>query len=113
IRQHPYYTRQILVRVEGVRQLCRVAAHHHERLIGTGSYWPDRGAVDSAGSDSRWADAYDALAAQRPYRDALPAEELLAIIEKDSPEALDADCVRALRECLGILPAACSGFSWR
>ena len=35
------------------------------------------------------------------YRDALPDEEVLAIIEKDSPEALDADCVRVWRECLG------------
>jgi HD-GYP domain-containing protein (c-di-GMP phosphodiesterase class II) len=43
------------------------------------------------------ADIYDALAAKRPYRDALPLESVLGIISKDVPKALDASCFEALK----------------
>jgi HD-GYP domain-containing protein (c-di-GMP phosphodiesterase class II) len=42
------------------------------------------------------ADIYDALSAKRPYRDALPKGEVLSIIGKDVPRALDAQCFEAL-----------------
>lgn len=44
------------------------------------------------------ADIYDALAANRPYRDALPLEKVFSILEQDAPRLLDADCVAALKE---------------
>jgi HD-GYP domain-containing protein (c-di-GMP phosphodiesterase class II) len=43
------------------------------------------------------ADIYDALAAKRPYRDALPLEEVFAIMQKDAPQALDANVFEALK----------------
>ena len=43
------------------------------------------------------ADIYDALSAKRPYREALPREEVFRVIEKDVPRALDAKCFAALR----------------
>lgn len=33
------------------------------------------------------ADIYDALAAKRPYRDALPVEQVFSIMQKDAPHA--------------------------
>ena len=42
------------------------------------------------------ADVAEALSAERPYRAALPVEEVLAIIGRDAGERLDADCVAAL-----------------
>jgi HD-GYP domain-containing protein (c-di-GMP phosphodiesterase class II) len=44
------------------------------------------------------ADIFDALAAKCPYREALPLERVFAIIRKDVPHALDADCFAALEQ---------------
>jgi HD-GYP domain-containing protein (c-di-GMP phosphodiesterase class II) len=48
------------------------------------------------------ADIYDALAAKRPYRDALPPETVFAIMQKDAPQALDASCLEALIYSCGV-----------
>ena len=42
------------------------------------------------------ADIFDALAARRPYRDAMPVEKVFGIIRKDAPRSLDGRCVEAL-----------------
>jgi putative nucleotidyltransferase with HDIG domain len=99
VRKHPYYTQQILSRIPGFGELAEIAASHHEKLDGSG-YW--RGLTGAQMSvPARLlvvADIYDALAAKRPYRDAMPPEQVFAILEKETPHALDADCVRALKE---------------
>lgn len=99
VRNHPYYTHQILSRIPGFGELAEIAASHHEKLDGSG-YW--RGLTGAQMSvPARLlvvADIYDALAAKRPYRDAMPPGQVFGIIEKEAPHALDADCVRALKE---------------
>ena len=42
------------------------------------------------------ADIFDAHAANRPYRDALPLDEVYKIMRKDAPHATDAKCLEAL-----------------
>ena len=42
------------------------------------------------------ADIFDALAAKRPYRDAMPLEKVFEIMRNDAPLAIDAQCVDAL-----------------
>jgi len=42
------------------------------------------------------ADIYEALSAQRPYRDALEWDEISAIMQKDAGEGIDHNCLRAL-----------------
>ena len=49
------------------------------------------------------ADVYDALAAKRPYRDALPVETVLGMMLKDAGTALDGECVEALASSLSSL----------
>jgi putative nucleotidyltransferase with HDIG domain len=99
IKRHPYYTHEILNRIPGFEELAEVAASHHEKLDGTG-YW--RGLMaQQMPLPSRLlavADIYDALAAKRPYRDALPPDTVFGILGKDVPHALDATCVGALKE---------------
>jgi putative nucleotidyltransferase with HDIG domain len=99
VRNHPYYTHQILGRIPGFGELAEIAASHHEKLDGSG-YW--RGLLGPQLSiPARLlvvADIYDALAAKRPYRDPMPREKVFAILESETPHALDADCVRALKE---------------
>lgn len=104
VKKHPYYTLEVLRRIPGLNELSETAAAHHEKLDGSG-YFRGWGA-DQLSLNARIlvvADIYDALAAKRPYRDALPADTVFGIIQKDSPTALDATCVEALRT-VKILP---------
>jgi putative nucleotidyltransferase with HDIG domain len=97
VKQHPYYTLEILRKIPGFDVLSDVAAAHHEKLDGTG-YFRHWGA-DQLSLPARIlvvADIFDALSAARPYRDALPLEKVFAIMEKDAPRALDARCLEAL-----------------
>ena len=98
VRKHPYYSYEILRRIPSFADLSEIAASHHEKLNGTGYF---RGATaEHLSLPARIlvvADIYDALAAKRPYRDALPLEEVFAIMQKDAPQALDANVFEALK----------------
>jgi HD-GYP domain-containing protein (c-di-GMP phosphodiesterase class II) len=97
VRDHPYYTFQILKRVPAFKSFSSDAAAHHERLDGSG-YWR-RLSGDNISLGARIlsvADVFDALRAKRPYREALPLEQVFSIMQKDSPRALDLPCLRAL-----------------
>ena len=97
VKKHPAYSHAILKRIPGFGRLAEVAASHHERLDGTG-YWRsyDAARLDLPSRILAVADVYDALAAKRPYREALPLEQVLGIMRKDAPHALDAECLEAL-----------------
>ena len=97
VRDHPYYTFQILKRVPAFKSFSSDAASHHERLDGSG-YWR-RLSGDNISFVARIlsvADVFDALRAKRPYRDALPLEKVFSIMRKESPRALDLPCLEAL-----------------
>jgi HD-GYP domain-containing protein (c-di-GMP phosphodiesterase class II) len=51
------------------------------------------------------ADVYDALTANRPYRDAMTPEDALKIMWKDGGKSLDPSCLNAIRE-LNVLAAS-------
>jgi HD-GYP domain-containing protein (c-di-GMP phosphodiesterase class II) len=97
VKQHPAYSHEILRRIPGFGPLAEVAASHHERLDGKG-YWRgyDASRLDLPSRILAVADVYDALAARRPYREALPLEDVMGILRKDTPHALDGECVEAL-----------------
>lgn len=99
LRAHPAHTWNILNRVKGFEELSEVAASHHEKLNGKGYH---RGLTgEQLSLESRIlvvSDIFDALAAKRPYRDALPRDTVFQILRKDVPEALDAQCVEALEQ---------------
>jgi putative nucleotidyltransferase with HDIG domain len=98
VRKHPAYSFEILKRIPNFHELSEIAASHHEKLDGTGYF---RGmTAHQLSLPSRIlvvADIYDALAAQRPYRDALPLEQVLEIMQRDAPHALDGNCFEALK----------------
>src|SRR3984957_4380883 len=97
VRDHPYYTFQILKRVPAFKSFSSDAAAHHERLDGSG-YWRRLagGSILTGGRILSVADVFDALRAKRPYRDALPLEKVFSIMRKESPRALDLPCLEAL-----------------
>jgi len=98
VHKHPYYSHEILKRVPGFADLSEIAASHHEKLDGSG-YYRNMGAAQLSlpARILAVADIYDALSARRPYRDAMPLEKVFAIIQMDSPRALDIDCFEALK----------------
>jgi putative nucleotidyltransferase with HDIG domain len=97
VRDHPYYTLQILKRIPAFKSFSSDAAAHHERLDGSG-YWRSLSGEQLSMSARilSVADVFDALRAKRPYRDALPLEKVFAIMREDSPRALDLPCLEAL-----------------
>ncbi len=79
--------------------MSEIAASHHEKLDGSGYF---RGySAAQLPLEARIlvvSDIFDALAAKRPYRDAMPLEKAFAIMHKDAPHALDATCLDALEQ---------------
>jgi HD-GYP domain-containing protein (c-di-GMP phosphodiesterase class II) len=101
IRRHPIYTQQILQRVAGFSDLAEVAASHHERLDGQGYHrgWSGR----QLGPMTRIlcvADMYEALAAHRPYRQDLSGNEVMTILQKNTPSGLCLQTFEALQSFL-------------
>jgi HD-GYP domain-containing protein (c-di-GMP phosphodiesterase class II) len=97
IKLHPHYTFEILRRIPGFEDMSVIAAAHHEKLNGSGYFrhWN----ADQLSLEMRIltvADIYDALAAKRPYRDAMPIEKVFEIMRKEAREAIDAQCLDAL-----------------
>lgn len=99
MKQHPFHTWNILRSIPGFEEMSEVAGSHHEKLNGTGYF---RGlAAEQLGMEARIlavADIFDALAAKRPYRDALPRDKVFEIMFKDAPHALDIVCLEALKQ---------------
>ena len=98
VKQHPYYTLEILRRIPGFGRLSDTAAAHHEKLDGSG-YFRNWGSaqLSLASRILVVSDIFDALAAKRPYRDAMPLDKVFGIMERDAPHCLDAECLTALR----------------
>jgi putative nucleotidyltransferase with HDIG domain len=98
MRLHPVYTRVVLKTISGFENLAFVAAAHHERLDGSG--YPDRIGADQMPLTARIiavADVFQALTEKRPYRESLPYEVVMNIMEKDTPAKLDANCLDVLK----------------
>ncbi|HUO09834.1 MAG TPA: HD domain-containing phosphohydrolase [Phycisphaerae bacterium] len=98
MRKHPLYTRQILERVSGFRELAPIAAAHHERLDGTGyDCGLDASKLPTEVRILSTADMFEALAAKRPYRQDLTEEQVMDILTRNLNTALDPACVEALK----------------
>jgi putative nucleotidyltransferase with HDIG domain len=101
VRHHPRLSLVILRRVPAMADVAQLAAMHHERLDGSG-YPYGLAAVDLSvpARILQVADVADALSAERPYRAALPVDEVLAIVGRDAGPRLDRDAVAALEAWL-------------
>ena len=99
MRRHPFYTHQILSRVDGFRGLADLAASHHERIDGRGYHRGLRGdQLSPAARVLVIADMYEALTAKRPYRADLTIDAVLAILRKDVGTAVCGDAFAALEQ---------------
>jgi HD-GYP domain-containing protein (c-di-GMP phosphodiesterase class II) len=99
IRLHPGAGRELLTELGGFTPLVLdLVESHHERLDAGG--YPNRvpaAQLDLAVRILTVADVYDALTADRVYREAWPVQRALALLDEETGTAFDADCVAALR----------------
>jgi HD-GYP domain-containing protein (c-di-GMP phosphodiesterase class II) len=102
VREHPLYSLRILERAPCFASIAWIAAAHHERLDGSG--YPFGLSAEKLTTSMRVlavADVYEALTAERPYREALGHDVALEILGRD---ALDGDAVGAL-EAFVVVPS--------
>ena len=78
----------------------RIAAYHHEKMDGTGPFGIRGDSIPLAARIISVADVFDALVSNRPYRAALPPEEVLAELDKGSGRDWDPVVIGALRAAL-------------
>jgi putative nucleotidyltransferase with HDIG domain len=99
IKGHPVAGRELLNELGGFPDLVLdLVESHHERLDGRG--YPNRAPAGTLALEVRIltvADVYDALTADRVYREAWPLERALALLDEDTGSAFDAACVTALK----------------
>ena len=96
VKQHPALTLHVLQQAPVFRELAEDAANHHERIDGRGYF---RGLTgDHLSQTARVlavADVADALMSARPYRAALPTDQVIAMLMQGRgtefcPDAVDA-----------------------
>ena len=89
MRRHTGHTLEILNRVRRFAEFADLAAAHHERLDGSGYHRGLTGReLSPLARILAVADVCEALTAERPYRKALPRDEVLAIMRKQVGSAL-------------------------
>ncbi|MCB0872139.1 MAG: HD domain-containing protein [Thermoleophilia bacterium] len=101
IATHPRHTLEILSRVRAFEDIAPAAGAHHEKLDGTGYHRGLR--EDEIVRDARIlaaADVFDALTADRPYRDGMPVDVALGIMRAEVGSALCPEAFAALEASL-------------
>jgi response regulator RpfG family c-di-GMP phosphodiesterase len=92
MKGHSMYGEQIMNRFEILSNEARIIRHHHERYDGRG--YPDALKGDEIPLCSRVlavCDTYDAMATNRPYRDALVVQEIIGEIGRCKGSQFDPD----------------------
>jgi HD-GYP domain-containing protein (c-di-GMP phosphodiesterase class II) len=97
MKEHPVIGKRILAQIRALRSELAAIAEHHERLDGSG--YPDRlsaAEISLTGRIVAVADVFDALTSDRPYRAAMPVEQVFEYLRQISGAHLDPVCVEAL-----------------
>jgi putative nucleotidyltransferase with HDIG domain len=103
-KHHPGVSAGILSRIAAFQEIAIIAGEHHEKLDGSG--YPNGLGANDLSLESRLiavADIFGALSEKRPYRDALPAAQITAIMDRDVPAKMDNICYEALRTVMADL----------
>jgi HD-GYP domain-containing protein (c-di-GMP phosphodiesterase class II)/DNA-binding CsgD family transcriptional regulator len=99
LRLHPYHAERILARVPAFAASCPIVAAHHERPDGRGYH---RGltldAIPVGARVVRAAEHFDELTHAGPERPALPAEDALATMDRETGAGFWKEALAALHE---------------
>jgi HD-GYP domain-containing protein (c-di-GMP phosphodiesterase class II) len=94
MREHPVKGYDIASKIEMLHPIMPAVRNHHERWDGSG--YPDKmvGAeIPLVARIVAIADAYDAMATDRPYKAALPLEECEAVLRKTAGKMYDPELI--------------------
>lgn len=96
VKQHPLIGASILSPVRLLKEIIPYIYFHHEFINGTGYFHKKAQEIPLGARILAVADAYAAMAADRPYRKALSREEILKIFEEKRGILYDKRVVEAL-----------------
>ncbi|MDW6004174.1 HD-GYP domain-containing protein [Vibrio mangrovi] len=83
INQHSYETYEILRHIQGMEEIARWAAFHHEGLNGVGyPFHPQKQELSIEARIIAVADVFQALVQNRPYREGMSLTDVLTIIDE-------------------------------
>jgi HD-GYP domain-containing protein (c-di-GMP phosphodiesterase class II) len=94
MREHPVKGYDIAMKIEMLHPIMPAVRNHHERWDGSG--YPDKMKDEDIPLVARIvaiADAYDAMATDRPYKKALPLEECEAVLRKTAGKMYDPELI--------------------
>ena len=81
VKEHPYYTRLILMDVEGFEEIADWAGFHHEKLNGKGyPFHFDESTLSFGSQIMTVADIFSAITEDRPYRKPMSREMAMRIM---------------------------------
>jgi HD-GYP domain-containing protein (c-di-GMP phosphodiesterase class II) len=103
IQEHAWHSYRILRDVDGFQKMNSWASYHHEKLDGSG-YPFGLTAIDIGFEERLMAclDIYQALVEKRPYKDGMPHDKAISILDKMVKQgALDGDIVGDLNDKFG------------
>lgn len=84
MNRHSYETYEILRRIDGIGDIARWAAFHHEGLNGRGyPFHPEEQELSLEARIIAVADVFQALVQDRPYRKGMKLEQVLAILKEN------------------------------
>ncbi len=96
---HPVVGAEILERVQFPYDVAPIVIAHHEKWDGSGYPYSKRGEQIPLGARILSAvDCLDALASDRQYRRALPLNEAMAVVERESGKSFDPRVVDTLKK---------------
>jgi putative nucleotidyltransferase with HDIG domain len=94
MREHPVKGFEIASKIEMLKPIIGAVRNHHERWDGSG--YPDKMTAEEIPLAARIvaiADAFDAMATDRPYKAALPLEECEAVLRKTAGKMYDPELI--------------------
>lgn len=106
MKMHQVYADEIIMKVAGLSDVSRdVCLMHHEKLDGTG--YPKGLSADEIPIHGRMScivDIYDALTADRCYKQGMSPAEAFKILLSLTPNHLDKELVYKFINCIGVFP---------
>ena len=109
---HAAHTQGILDMIQYPAELWdvpRIAAYHHEKMDGSGPFGVAGEKIPLAARIISVADVFDALVSDRPYKAALPPDEVVAVLERGRGKDWDPDVIDALRDSMAEVLAEVYG----
>jgi diguanylate cyclase (GGDEF)-like protein/putative nucleotidyltransferase with HDIG domain len=101
VKMHPVTGAEFVNRVDGLSLIALWVRHSHEHYDGSG--YPEGLKGDDIPLASRIllvADAFDAMTSDRPYRTAIPHDEALSELQRNTGQQFDPRCVAAFQDYL-------------